>query len=163
MRKYKITVLLLITLFAFTLLTIGTSSDPIERLKDHKESVEEVLNLIKQGNEEDALTLLDSLHAAVITARANLRGWSFLGEEGERLTDPFALPVGTYRVHFTTEGFGAVNIVSLDKNGSTLLFNVFEGRASEGASTIYRSDGKRIMVQFSNISAPYELVFEKLE
>lgn len=116
-----------------------------------------------KGDDEGALALLDSLHAAVIEARARITG-SFFSGQADMLTDPFVLPEGVYRVHFTTEGFGTVETIVLDEPDSDrLLFNLFAGAASEGASTIYRSRGNRIMIQFSNISAPYKLVFEQIE
>ena len=108
------------------------------------------------------LKKLNTLHEAIINSRALLMGLSFEGSSGKRLTDPFMLPSGTYRVNFTTEGFGAVEIIPLQNDDGDLIFNLSRGRAKEGASTIYRSSGKKIMVQLSNISDFYELVFEKL-
>jgi hypothetical protein len=88
---------------------------------------------------------------------------SFFSCQADMLTDPFILPEGIYRVHFTTEGFGAVKTVVLDSSDSDkLLLNLAPGEASEGASTVYKSQGNRIMLQFSNISAPYKLVFEPI-
>jgi len=115
------------------------------------------------GDKEGALELLNSLHAAVIEARAKITG-SFFSGHADTLTDPFSLSAGVYRVHFTTEGFGAVETIVLDgPDSDDILFNVFQGAASEGASTVYKSRGSRIMIQFSNISAPYKLVFEQIE
>ena len=106
---------------------------------------------------------MNYLHAAVIEARAKITGLFFSGH-AKMLTDPFVLPAGVYRVHFTTEGFGAVKaMVLVGSDSDKLLFNLAPGDASEGASTFYRAQGSRIMIQFSNITAPYKLVFERIE
>ena len=139
------------------------ASNLVDALRGHENSVQKIIALADKGDEQGALALLNSLHAAVIEARAKITGLFFSGQ-ADKLTDPFVLPAGVYRVHFTTEGFGAVKIIVMDKsNSDDVLFNVFQGAASEGESTIYRSRGSRIMVQFSNISAPYKLVFERIE
>jgi len=142
--------------------TLG-ASNLVDSLRGHENSVKEIISLVDKGDDEGALALLDSLHAAVIEARARITG-SFFSGQADMLTDPFVLPEGVYRVHFTTEGFGTVETIVLDgPDSDRLLFNLFAGAASEGASTIYRSRGNRIMIQFSNISAPYKLVFEQIE
>jgi len=139
------------------------ASNLVDALRGHESSVQEIMALADKGDKEGALALLDSLHTAVIEARAKITGLFFSGQ-ADILTDPFVLPEGIYRVHFTTEAFGVVKIIILDGSDSDkLLFNLAPGDASEGTSTVYRSHGSRIMIQFSNISAPYMLVFERIE
>jgi len=139
------------------------ASNLVDALRGHENSVQKIIALADKGDEQGALVLLNSLHAAVIEARAKITG-SFFSGHAKMLTDPFVLPAGVYRVHFTTEGFGAVKMIALDGSDTDkLLFNLAPGDATEGASTIYRSRGSRIMVQFSNITAPYKLVFERIE
>jgi len=155
-------VVVIVTLLIAIVGALGAPS-LADLLREHENSVQEIITLIDKGDDEGALALLNSLHAAVIDARAKITGWLFSGH-ANMLTDPFVLPAGVYRVHFTTEGFGAVEIIVLDGSDSKkLLFNFAPGDASEGASTFYRAQGSWIMVQFSNISAPYKLVFERIE
>lgn len=157
---------ILLTVMVVLLITIvGALSAPsfVDALRGHENSVQKIIALADKGDNEGALMLLNSLHAAVIEARAKITGLFFSGQ-ANTLTDPFVLPAGVYRVHFTTEGFGAVKVIVLAGSDSEkLLFNLAPGNASEGASTVYRSHGSRIMIQFSNISAPYKLVFERIE
>jgi len=156
----------LLSLFILTLPVFVSFSSPVEELEQYKGSIAEVIELIQQENEDEALQTLNNLHNAVISARAELRGWSFTTTTQKSLTDPFVLPEGTYRVHFTTENFGAVKVLSMEGKTLELLFNIGSSRggAQEAASTVYRSDGSRIMIEFSNVSPPPgELVFEKLE
>ena len=139
------------------------ASNLVDALRGYENSVQKIIALADKGDKQGALVLLDSLHAAVIEARAQLTG-SFFPGHADTLTDPFSLPAGVYRVHFTTEGFGAAKVIVLAGSDSDkLLFNLAPGDASEGASTFYRSQGSRIMIQFSNITAPYKLVFEQIE
>jgi hypothetical protein len=133
-------------------------------LRIHMDSVRRIVELLDQGERDAALDLLDDLHHAIIVARAELTGLMFQGHSESVVTDPFFLPDGTYRVHFTTEGFGAVKILVLEgSGGDQLLFNVFPGGAAEGASKLYRSPGNRIVVQFWNITDPFELIFERID
>lgn len=150
------------TLLIALVWALGDSS-LVDSLRGHENSVKEILTLMDNGDDDGALALLNSLHAAVIEARAEITGWLFSGQ-ANMLTDPFVLPAGIYRVHFTTEGFGIVETVVLDgPDSEKLLFNLAPGDASEGASTFHRAQGSRMMVQFSNITAPYKLVFERIE
>lgn len=163
MNKRLILVTILVGLIAIIqLFAVASPSDPVNVLRDQEGAVAEIVHLLEQGKEQAALEELNGLHEVVINSRAALTGLSFEGRSGKSLTDPFTLTSGTYRVHFTTEGFGAVKIIPLREGREDLLFNVSMGGATEGASTIYRSSGKKIMVQFSNISEPYKLVFEQL-
>jgi hypothetical protein len=132
-------------------------------LLQHVNTIGDVVSQLQQGEVQEALSLLNSLHSAVTTARAKLTGLIFKGRT-DKLTDPFTLPEGIYRVHFTTDGFGAVKVIPLNSpDNRTLLFNVFEGEATDGVSTLYVTQSDKVLVQFSNISALYMLVFEKLD
>jgi hypothetical protein len=160
--KKRTVVVVIVTLLIAIVGALGAPS-PVDLLREHENSVQEIITLIDKGDDEGALALLDSLHTAVIEARAKITGLFFSGQ-ADTLTDPFSLSAGVYRVHFTTEGFGAVKVIILaGTDGDKLLFNLAPGDASEGASTFYRAQGSRIMIQFSNITAPYKLVFERIE
>jgi len=160
--KRRMVVVVIATLLITIVGALGAPSS-VDSLRAHENSVQEIIALADKGDDDGALALLNSLHAAVIEARAKITGLFFSGQ-ANMLTDPFVLPEGVYRVHFTTEGSGAVEIIVLDGTDSEeFLFNAFGGSASKGASTFYRSRGSRIMVQFSNIYAPYKLVFERIE
>ncbi len=88
----------------------------------------------------------------------------FEGRAGKLLTDPFEMPPGTYRVIFTTDGFGIVELVPMDNiEQDVTLFNLSSGEASDGASTLYKSEGEKVMLQFSNTSEPFRLEFEKID
>jgi len=158
----KAVLIVIISLILFTLAFSVYADDPLETLHTQKDSVENIIELLKQGNDQQAIRELDSLHSAVVHARANLQGLSFEGKSGKKLTDPFKLPKGTYRVHFITKGFGAVKVMPLEEDSYELLFNLHKGQASEGASAVYRSIGEKIMIQLLNITQPYKLYFEKL-
>jgi hypothetical protein len=130
-------------------------------LEEHTGSVQQIIDLVHAGKPDEALRLLDSLHSAVVALRSDLRGLRLTGER-EALSDPVTLPSGTYRVHFTTEGFGIVELFDMQGTKLETLFIMAAGEASGGASTLYRSTGQQVLVQFSNISAPYTLLFESL-
>jgi hypothetical protein len=125
-------------------------------------TVTEIVSLLDQGKGDDAKALLDDLQGAVVEARALLTGLYFSGAS-ETLTDPLTLPVGTYRVHCKTEGYLIVRVVDVASADWDGLFSISGGNASSGISAVYRSEGNRIMLEFSIASAPYELWFEEVK
>ena len=162
MPRRKLSIAACLLCIGAVLVSAITYLSPLEDLSDHQDSVKEVLDLLQAGRHAEALQLLDSLHTAVVGLRSSLRGWRLSGNVNT-LSDPLDFPTGTYRVHFTTEGFGAVKLYDMGGSMVGLPFNLAPGQASSGATTLFRSSGERIMVEFSNISAPYTLVFESIE
>jgi len=151
-----------------TILCVGCFSFAVDYssvtalLQPQSGAVAEIIELLDHGEEADARELLDELHEAVVQTRAMLTGTRFSGT-AEMLTDPFTLPAGTYRVTVRAEGFVAVEAMSVaDPGDSELLFSLSMDAATDGASTMYRSNGERIMLEFTNITAPYELWFEEI-
>lgn len=145
-----------------SVLALGTAQpDSLAEFAGHEGSIASVVNLVEAGRHDEAIQLLDLLHRSIVELRASLRGWRLEGE-ANMLSDPLDLPAGTYRVHFTTEGFGTVTLYDMQGERISGLFNLFAGEASGGASTLFRSSGERMMVEFSNISESYVLVFESL-
>lgn len=130
-------------------------------LQPQKGAVSTIIQSLNQGNEQEATQALDALHDAVTQARALLNGTSFTGS-ADTLTDPFTLPAGTYRVHCKTSGYLIVHVVDVATASGEYIFNLASGDATSGASTLYLSDGSRVMLEFSNVNTPYELWFEKM-
>lgn len=131
-------------------------------LDPYRAAVTEIIGLLDQGKGEDAKLALDDLHGAVVATRALLTGTHFSGDS-QTLTDPFSLPAGSYRVHLQSAGYVIVKAtpVSAPQNFD-ILFNVGDGEATDGISTLYASNGERITLEFYNISAPYEVWFEEI-
>jgi hypothetical protein len=87
----------------------------------------------------------------------------FEGEAG-MLTDPFTLPAGVYRATLTTTGYCIVHVVPVAAPADiTYLFACSAGEATAGESVLYVSDSSRIMLEFSNVSAPYALALEAID
>lgn len=128
-------------------------------LDPHSGTVAQIISLLERSNGTDALELLDELHSSVIAARALLVGQRFAGDR-DTLTDPFTLPSGTYRV--TMHGSGspwvrAIPVADPDDDDYIMI------GADDGSSVHYISDGERIMLEFSVVRGPYELIFERIE
>jgi hypothetical protein len=120
--KTRVAVAIVVALTIAVAGALGASS-LVDALRGHEDSVQKIIALADKGDEQGALVLLDSLHAAVIEARAKITGLFFSGQ-ADTLTDPFSLSAGVYRVHFTTEGFGAVKVIVLaGTDGDKLLIN----------------------------------------
>jgi hypothetical protein len=100
---------------------------------------------------------------AVTEAPAISTGPHFTGD-ADKVTDSFTLPAGTYRVHVVTAGYLMAKATRLaDPTDYTLLFFITPGRATSGASALYVSTGQPLVVEFSIVSAPYELWFERIQ
>jgi len=167
MKRSAVLIGLLVVVMVFVQTLVAASSEPEDLLRDQGGVVQEIVGLLEKGNEQHALDKLDSLHSAVVETRASLQGLTFEGEgktdTRTRVTDPFELPSGTYRIHFTTPETGSVKLFPLEEDSYELLFNLFgSGQAEEGASVVYRSSGGKVVLEISNVSAPYKLIFEKL-
>lgn len=162
---------LLLPLIALALIAVGVgcAQSPIDYsaakdiLEPYRGAVTEIVGLLDQGKGGDALALLDELSAAASQAQAYLTGTRFIGS-ADRLTDPFTLPAGPYRVHVVTAGYFSAKAVSVsDPSDYDRLFNLFAGEATEGASALYVADGTSIMVEISNVSESYQLWFERID
>ncbi len=159
-RRLTVLVATVLAIVALGSLYATASENP---LQGYVGSIQTAVTLVDEGNTQDALALLNSLAIAITTAREELTGWSFTGQ-ADLLTDPFVLPAGVYRAHFKTAGYGIVEVMPLDDSGYVpSLFAVNSGEASQEVSTIYRSQGDTVLIQFSAITAPYTLVFERLK
>jgi hypothetical protein len=138
-------------------------STPRALLEPYKTAVAEIVGLLDQGRGDDATVLLDELQGAVVEARSMLTGTRFAGETSV-LTDPFTLPAGAYRAHLKTDGSPFVTVIPVAApDGGKLLFTLYGSEAASGMTTLYVSNGARIMLQFTFVNAPYELWFEKIE
>lgn len=87
----------------------------------------------------------------------------FSGSANE-LTDEFMLRAVLQRVHLKTNGSASVKLISVAAPEKyELHFSASEGEATEGITAEYVSDGTRIMLEFSNVSTPYDLWFEAID
>lgn len=84
---------------------------------------------------------------------------------------PVTIEAGTYRVTFTTNGFGSVQLtVSSGECAPTsglgsltgLLFNMMSGDAASGAEALFKSEGCVVLMELSNITEAWTLKFEKI-
>jgi len=160
--KWKRTVAVLGVACLLSMFAAGAGeASLLEQFSTQQDSVSSIIDLLEQGRTEAALWLLDSLHESTIALRANLQGLSFEGAS-DTLSDPFELPEGTYRVHLTTTMFAIVKLFDMQGDQVKTLFNVAMDTATRGVSTLFRSTGGRFMLEVSNTSAPYVVLFERL-
>jgi hypothetical protein len=120
-------------------------------------------NTLKSGNDakKDIKTLLD-LQKAITAANIACNGMSFEGK-GARVLGPLDFEKGYYKVTVTTAGFfiSKLNVVSGKCEGAD--FNIFSGGANEGTETLLKSEGCKVLIELSNISKPWKLIFEPIE
>ena len=80
---------------------------------------------------------------------------------------PFDLPAGNFKAVVTTTGYfiGELKVLSGDCSADNImgLFNIPGGQGKDGAESSITSKGCRMVINTSNISAPWKLVIEPLE
>jgi hypothetical protein len=111
---------------------------------------------------DEAKALLGDLQIAVSEATALLVGKYFAGTT-ENLSAPFTLPEGPYRAYCRTTGSVMADIKYADKDETDYLFTISHLEAGETQSLLYRSNGERIMLEFSIVDGLYELWFEEIK
>jgi hypothetical protein len=107
---------------------------------------------------KDIQTLLkfaDAIQAQNIACN----GMVFTGSKGS-VIGPLELPKGTYKVTVKTKGF----FISKSKilNGECggmfgLSFYIFEGSANDGEEKLFESQGCKMAIETSNVSASYTI------
>lgn len=77
---------------------------------------------------------------------------------------PVLFPDGIYRVTLTTTGFAIIKPEVLGGECETAdfggLYNIMQGRASDGAQTLFTTTGCLALLTVSNTSQPWTLTFE---
>ncbi len=147
-----------------------SENESTKSLETYNDSISKIISLLNNDEKDKALKELYSLQRSIIKLK-NESDKTFNGElkfEGDgsrkssKLTDPFFLPKGVYKIIFKTKGFGTVRIYDYD-NYSETLFSLFPEEAINGAEKLYKNTvDKELILEFSNLSDYYELYFEKL-
>jgi hypothetical protein len=119
--------------------------------------------------QDDLLEGLREFRQFLTALDADCRGKAFSREEdgANPVLGPINFDNGVWRATFTTGRFGAVTFDVLngdcDFERTELLFNVFEGEATEGAQQRFRTDGQcQALISVSNTSGDWALQFEFL-
>ena len=107
-------------------------------------------------------TVLGEAASAISRVRAACAELSFAGNNA-KLIGPIELEPGYYRVRVTTDAFFIAEVEVMSGTcDDGLLFALSRGEATEGAEALFDSEGCTILVDTDNVSAPWSLVFERL-
>ena len=129
----------------------------------------DALTAIESGDLTAAVEILAQSDEQVGLMKAVCSGLLFEGTDGE-VIGPIDIPEGLYRATATTEEGIIIQIVTLDGecgqgSGSRLseaLFIESGGQANEGAETVFTSNNCNVLLEVSNVRAPWTLTFEKI-
>jgi len=175
-KKYFLFILLC---FIFSICSLSSSGNISFSGKNiAKDKIDMILGMIEKNQYESALNALDSIYrtveeyrtSAASTVKINSENYKSNlmfkgdGKTSKILTDTFTIPKGKYRVHLKTEGFCSVELINADSHDRyNFLFIIMEGDASNEATVFYNTESDaNMMLQFSNLTRPYKLFFEKL-
>jgi hypothetical protein len=147
----------------------GCTADSLTALvASIQEANGKALESIQAGDLAAAIDLLAASDERVGLMKAVCAGLTFEDTAAKAL-GPVELPEGTYRATATTDGFMTVEFTVLDGEcGETLgdlvmpVFTLFQDQATTGAETIVPSDGCSVLIEVSNVTAPWTLTFERL-
>lgn len=85
----------------------------------------------------------------------------------EKVIGPVHFPAGTYRAKVTAPNYIIVQITvtegecgAVGSLSDTTLFNIFAGKAKDGAEAVFRSKGCSALISVSNTSQAWTLEFE---
>lgn len=138
---------------------------------DMTETLQEALDAIP--TDEDSAAFVDGLaklSSIVQNYQVTCSGLAWSSEElgMQPVIGPVEIPVGNYRIRFSTQGYGIVELDVTDGScnvgmGSRIVFNVMEGQASPpGAQKVLESEGCTALMTLSNTRQSWELSLEQL-
>lgn len=128
------------------------------------------LGKLKLSKETDTAVIaneLQDLADAANRLRATCDGFAFK-DKAQRLIGPIDFPVGTYRATAKTDGYMIVTVTPAGgKCGQgqymdSSLFLITSGQATDGAETLFVSQGCTAMVEVSNVQGDWSLKFDNL-
>jgi hypothetical protein len=82
-------------------------------------------------------------------------------EEGNQpVLGPIEVPDGVYRVRVVTDGYFIAKLEVLEGEcGTNTMFNLSQGRASEGAEILFAAEGCEALISISNVTEDWTLGF----
>jgi hypothetical protein len=159
-------------------LTCGTVSQEkqpdltcaFENLTDGLDQIDEFADAIREARESrnvyqiyDAMTRLNKTISEMRSLCNPLR---FEGDN-QRVVGPITIPAGIYRVTATTDGFLIAEVETLSgrchADDFFGLINVVAGGASDGVEARFNSEGCSALLTTHNVTAPWSIVFEKIQ
>lgn len=141
---------------------------PICSSAEFEELRTDIINILTDEIAFDRLNeWLTAASAAIEMTRWNCAAAAYTSEEFglQPVIGPIMLSSGLYRVRFTTEAAGIVELISAGGCSDQLLFAITTGRAlPPGAQTTVRVVDRicEYYVQISNTRTPWTLEFERL-
>lgn len=128
------------------------------------DTIKALAALKSTGDKDKDIDALVKAKQSIDAMYSTCRGLSWKGTTVAKLIGPFDLPEGVYKATATTAGFLIIHIKVLSGDcEETSLFNLSDGEATTGSETTYESSGCKILLEPSNISAPWKLTIEPLQ
>jgi hypothetical protein len=163
MRKLILTICLIIAMTSMV-----SAQDEAAETCDTSSALATITELVAD-TELEPIEILRAIKAAVDEILLQCDGLMFTSEnEGlQPVIGPVEFPEGLYRVTFTTEGYGVVELEFLEGECepslySDTLFINNAGESSDGAQATLNSSGCEVLILLSRTNEPWTLEFEKL-
>ena len=161
MMRRVIVLIVLVSLLVVAGIVQG--QEPICSDEDVQAVIDEALTLLEGGDYQSAVEARGKLAALDSVCL----GLDFKGTAGS-VHGPLDIPEGIYRVTIATNDFFIMKGTILEGecgdsyDGEFILFNEF-GTGEFEVEKILKSDGCSVLLETSNIFAPYTVTFEKLK
>lgn len=129
--------------------------------------IEALKPLIDKSDPVAIATSLQDLAESANIMKAVCDGLAF-SDKKQKLIGPVEFPIGTYRVTAKTAGYMIVVVTPAQGqcgHGQYMepnLFLIIDGQATDGAETLFVSQGCTAMVEVSNVQGDWSLSFDNL-
>lgn len=134
--------------------------------RDWLQTVITILNAnIEDADTTNFLGTARELRRVLARLDADCRGLHFTNDSDgmQPVIGPVALTGGTWKVTFTTAGYGTVEMEELggDCGRDSLLFAMFADQATDGSQAIIKiGESCEALISVSNTGKPWDLMFE---
>lgn len=172
MRKFAVVALAVVTLISlFAAGSVRTSAQSTPAATPNADcnpskALDAIAKIKKTGDKDKDAAALDVIQNSVADYKAACAGLSWKGTK-QQVIGPFDLPAGNFKAVVTTNGFFIADLKVLsgdcDADSFGALFNIMQGGGKDGAESSITSKGCRLVINTSNVSAPWKLDIEPLE
>lgn len=143
------------------------AQDDVEKvLTQANEFFDNSIDEIRASGVEETLSLFRGMSLVLSELSVQCYGLSFSSNEHGLLPviGPVYIPAGVYRVTATTAGYMIVNVEVLTGECGEFgsVVNVSQGRATEGAQSVFRSGECEALIEVSNATEDWLLIFERV-
>jgi hypothetical protein len=167
MRSRLLFLLVVLTVLALATFAAPTIAQENKSACDPGAVIRKANGLTTKGDNKADMEALMKLAADIQAQNVSCSGYTFTGKSS-KLIGPFELPKGNYKTTLTTRNRFTARLSVLNgqcqgSSNSASYYSMSAGEALNGAEAVIRSEGCRLVIETSDVRAPWTLTIEPLE